>query len=107
MIRHLLTGQATRAFGSFCLPLLCFLLLPLGLPAQSGDIAQNPSAEKAAATSVDDSAAKTDPDDASAAANPAPEPDTWMLLGTGTVVLLLLYTRRRTRLTAPRAQPQQ
>ena len=31
------------------------------------------------------------------AANPAPEPNTLMLLGTGTVVLLLLYTRRRIR----------
>jgi len=41
----------------------------------------------------------------SGAANPAPEPNTLMLLGTGTVVLLLLYTRRRVRsLTAETTQ---
>lgn len=30
-------------------------------------------------------------------ASPASEPDTWMLLGSGAVLLLLLYTRRRSR----------
>ncbi len=99
MIRHRLTGQVARALRSTCLPILCVLLLPVGLLAQSGGTVQKPAA--------DEVAARTDQGGGKAAANPAPEPDTWMLLGTGTVVLLLLYTRRRVRVTAPRAQPQQ
>ncbi|MCB9868706.1 MAG: PEP-CTERM sorting domain-containing protein [Planctomycetes bacterium] len=50
-------------------------------------------------TEIQDSAAA----DTGAGAHPAPEPDTWMLLATGAVILLVLYTRRRARVGV--AQP--
>jgi hypothetical protein len=98
MIRHPLTGQMARALRSVCLPTLCLLFLPLGLAAQN---AGSPTATVSNET-------ETTEGGGSAAANPAPEPDTWMLLGTGTVVLLLLYTRRRAaRVLTPHTAQQQ
>jgi hypothetical protein len=98
MTRHPLTGQVARALRSVCLTTLCLLFLPLGLAAQN---AGSPAA------TVSNEAEETE-GDGSAAANPTPEPDTWMLLGTGAVVLLLLYTRRRSaRVLTPHTAQQQ
>lgn len=108
---------------SVCLPLLCLLFLPTSLlaedqrpqkqdlPAKSPPAKTQPAEPNTAELDTAEAAtpgdAKSEDDNAAAAGNasgahPAPEPDTAMLLGTGAVVLLLLYARRRVRVGTPR-----
>lgn len=84
MLPHHATGRAGRALRSVCLPLI-FLLCAPNLLAQGPAGGQNA------------------PDDEyPAAAQPAPEPDTWLLLGSGALLLLALFARQQMRERATR-----
>ena len=117
MTRPSQTGQAVRTLRKICLPFLCVLLLPLGLAASDGvqDPQQRPEATEPAAKNKPGNQPEqkspenqdVDKNGNAAGAHPAPEPDTWMLLGTGAIVLLILYTRRRVRVVAPRTASHQ
>lgn len=130
MLSHRPTGQVGRALRAVSLPLLfCLSLLQPGLLAQSPAESSSPKALNAG-VAVEDANLKTSglrtanlkeddgmeaavtksasvapepspPGKAEGGANPAPELDTWLLVGTGVVVLLLLYTRRRSRVLTP------
>ncbi|MEE2888771.1 MAG: PEP-CTERM sorting domain-containing protein [Planctomycetota bacterium] len=113
MLRHLQTGQAVCTLRAAALTLLSLTFISGGLLAQAkaqGTAANLSSSVRAASyeapktrTNGNSAIAAAPASDATSpkgAANPAPEPNTLMLLGTGAVVLLLLYTRRRVRAVA-------
>lgn len=120
MLPHRSTGQAVRVLRSFCLPTLLLLILPATAIAQdpASAAADTSLARHTKAPATETTTDGTTPSavgptkarlaeqvpskEGTDAANPAPEPDTWMLLGTGAVVLLLLYCRRRARVFAAR-----
>ena len=116
MFRLPLTGQVAYAACVAALTLTSVISLPTSLRAQaqgqgttvslskSATVQPREAADRSlravAADAMTPKVAASNPP-APKAANPAPEPNTLVLLGTGSIVLLGLYTRRRVRALAP------
>jgi len=115
MFRLPLTGQVAYTTCVAVLTLTSVISLPTSLHAQVQGQGTTVSLSKSAtvqpreatgrslrAVAADAVAPKVAASNsAPKAANPAPEPNTLVLLGTGSLVLFGLYTRRRARSLAP------
>jgi len=114
MFRLPLTGQVAYATCVAVLTLTSVISLPTSLQAQAQGQGTTVSLSKSAtvqpreatgrslrAVAADAVTPTAASNSAPKAANPAPEPNTLVLLGTGSIVLLGLYTRRRVRALAP------
>lgn len=115
MLRLPLTGQAFYTACVAVLTLTSVISLPTSLQAQAQGQGTTVSLSKSATVQPREATGRSlravaadavtptvaASNSAPKAANPAPEPNTLVLLGTGSLVLLGLYTRRRVRSLAP------